>query len=709
MIIETEEQREESTSMNKKNGKNSQNTARGEELAFQADTSELLSLMVNSIYTHKQIFLRELLSNASDAIDKLRFLSLSNSNLLSECEEFNINLEIDEDAKTLSITDNGIGMSYQEVIENIGTIAKSGTRKFLEQLDESRDMDLIGQFGVGFYSSFMVADKVRVLTRGYDQSDGILWESEGDGKFTIRKTEKKERGTKITLFLRGDASDKSAPLKDFSNHHTISNLVEQYSNYIQYPIKMDMLRNEPPRDNNGVETTDGEWTTVIENRVLNSMTPIWKKNRKDVNDEDYSKFYKHHFKDWNDYTDVIHIKVEGKTEFYALLYIPSRASNDLYSKEYSRGIELYSNSIFVMDDCKDLLPEHLRFVRGLVDSSNFSLNISRETLQHDSQLKTIAGHLEKKVLSTLKKLLENNRQRYDELWSEFGKSIKGGIYMDVQNREKLKDLLLFKSSYNDGAYTTLREYVERMRKGQNEIYYAAGKDVGTIERMPQLEMFKEKGVEILYFLDKIDEFIVSNLGDYDEMNLLSVTREDFNLDSINTSASEGKQANGSDVENMEESRKKEGDDISVQNENDENKEKSYSKLLDSVTDILSGKVKNVRLSKRLKSSAVCLVTSNSGASFNMEQLLKGVGQNATQVTKILEINPDHELFDVLQNTYKNGEESPEFSNCCTLIYSQAMLIEGYELDDPVEFSCRLTELLVNAYSAKKTESIVSSH
>ena len=657
-----------------------------EQMAFQAETKDLLHLMINSIYTHKQIFLRELLSNASDAIDKIRFLALTDDSIDNGGEEYQITLELDKRQNTLTICDNGIGMSYQEVIDNIGTIAKSGTRHFLKQLQESQNLDMIGQFGVGFYSAFMVAKKVVLKTRAYNQNEGVLWESNGEGTYSIENIDKAQRGTEIVLYLRDDVTDKTNPRKDFSNQYTIRNLVEEYSNYIQYPIKMDMTREEPPRDEQGNQIADGEWTTVVETKTLNSMTPLWKKRKAEISDEEYFKFYKNQYNDWNEYADVIHQHIEGKIEYYALLFIPSRPTIDIYSKDYSKGIELYSNSIFVMNDCKDLLPEHLRFVRGLVDSKDLPLNISRETLQHDAQLKAIGAQLEKKVLGAMKKLLKNQREKYEEIWGEYGKAIKGGVYLDRNNSEKLQDLLLYRSSHNDGAYTTLQEYIDRMDEKQKEIYYAAGKDIEAIKRMPQLELFTDRNVEVLYFTDKIDEFMLDNLGDYNDTKLVSITREDFDLDALpgdNTDEQEQSDTEKSEAEAQSEKPKLED---------------QHSDLLKSIQEVLGDKVADVRISRRLKSSPVCLVTTNSGTTFNMEQLLRGTGQMAPAAKKILEINPNHPLFNALLATQQQGDNN-KFSNCCDLMYYQALIIEGYELDDPVEFSSRVANLLVDAYGS----------
>lgn len=664
-------------------------TSNKEEMSFQADTKDLLKLMVNSIYTHKQIFLRELLSNASDAIDKIRFLSLTEKTDMVGSAEYRINIDIDNSAKTLTINDNGIGMSYQEVVDNIGTIAKSGTRSFLKQIQKTQDFDLIGQFGVGFYSAFMVAKKISLQTKRHDQEKGVLWESDGEGKFSIEKIDKIERGTAITLYLKDEDVSANTPQKDYTNQHTIRNLVEEYSNYIPYPIVMDMTRQEPPHDKTGSEIAGKEWTTIIESKTLNSMTPLWKKNKKDIRGDEYFKFYKHHFSDWNDYADVIHMHVEGKIEYNALLFIPGRAASDLYSKDSTQGIQLYSNSIFILNDCKELLPEYLRFVRGLVDSKDLSLNISREFLQHDEQLKNIGKNLEKKVLNSLAKLLKNERDQYENIWKEFGKAIKGGLYMDASNKEKLRDLFLFGSSFNDGAYTTFSEYVSRLGEGQKEIYYAANKDIESIRRMPQLEIFVDKDIEVLYFTDKIDEFLINNLGDYDNKKLVSVTCEDFNFDQIigdkdnvEFSAIEKNNVNRSDNGQLE-----------IENPTESGKQK----LLKAIKENLGDRVEEVKFSRRLKNSPVCLVTTNSGTTFNMEQLLMGASQTSPKAKKILEINLQHPLFEALITKHKVEGNTSKFSNCCDLIYYQALLVEGYELDDPAKFSNQIADLMVDAY------------
>lgn len=674
--------------MNKTNKKNQSK----KEFTFQAETKELLNIMINSLYTHREIFLRELISNASDALDKLHFLSLTDHKLLEDDPELHITLDVNKKNKTLTITDNGIGMTHDEIIDNIGTIAKSGSKTFIEAITNKKegnsDIDLIGKFGVGFYSAFMVADKVEIYTKPAGSNEGVKWESKGDGIFTIENIGLKQRGTKIILFLKKDCYDTRDPAEDFLNQYTIQNLVEKYSNYIKYPIKMDFYREEYPRDKDGKTIEGAEPETIITNRILNSMTPIWKKNKKKLTNEDYFQFYKHHFHDWNEFADVIHFKLEGKVEFTALLFIPSKAPSNLYNKEYSKGINLYCNDVFVMQDCKDLLPDHFRFIRGLIDSPDFSLNISREILQHDAQLKVIGSNIEKRVLEALMNLLNTKRKKYEEMWQEFGKAIKGGIYMEYKNKEKLQDLVLFNSSHIIDGMTTLKEYVNRMIEGQKEIFYAAAKDIDSIKRMPQLEIFREKDIETLYFTDKIDEFLTQNLDEYEGKKLVSITREDFDLDKLKKDISNKKTE---DKRDQEEEKEQDG---TVKEEN------QHSELLACINKHLTDKVKEVKLSKRLVSSPVCLVNTSKGVTFNMEQLLKGVNQPTTQASKILEINPNHKLFTVLQKIYMKDKNSPEMKNCSEILYYQAMMMEGYELDNPVDFSNRISELLVSAYHEK---------
>ena len=643
--------------------------------SFQAETRQLLDMMIHSVYTNREIFLRELISNASDAIDKIRFQSLTNLDLLEGDTEFEISLDVNEDTRTFTISDNGIGMTYDEVIENIGTIAKSGTKGFIEKLKEhgmggSEDsVDLIGQFGVGFYSAFMVAEKATLLTKAPGQEKGVLWESAGDGTYTIEHVDKAKRGTTITLTMREEQRDPDRPEEDFLNRYTIQNLVKKYSDYIRYPIKMNFYREEKPRDEKG-EIIEGATPTVtVENRTLNSMTPLWEKNKKDITEEEYFQFYKHVFHDWNEPVEIIHSKVEGLVEYTTLLFIPSRAPHDFYSRDYDKGIRLYSRHVFIMDDCKDLLPDYLKFVRGLVDSADFSLNISREILQHSKQLKVIGKNLEDSILKTLKNLLANDRKKYEEFWNEFGKSIKGGIYMDYKLKEKLSDLLIFPSSQAAEGMVTLEEYVSRMPESQDVIYYVAGKDKESVERLPQMEILREKNLEVLFFFDRIDEFIIDTLDEYKGKKFKSVSRGDLNLPDDKT----------------EEEKKAQ-----------EEAAKEHEDLLQTIKNHLGEKVSGVRLSNRLKSSAVCLVSGDAGISLAMEQILQDANQLIRRANRILEINPNHAIFGVLKKLHAADPGSETLKEYSDLLFAQASLVEGFTLENPVEFAEKLAKLMVMA-------------
>lgn len=648
--------------------------------AFQAETKELLNIMINSLYTHREIFLRELISNSSDALDKVNFRSLTEPELLEDDYELKVELAIDKDAKTLTVSDNGIGMTYDEVIQNIGTIAKSGSKAFLDSIKNKDEVELIGKFGVGFYSSFMVAEKVTLTSRVAGTKEGTRWESMGDGTFTIEKMPIEKRGTRIVLHLRKESYETNEPEEDFSNQYTIQNLVKKYSDYIAYPIEMDFVREDPVRDKDG-KAIEGKYETVIDRKTLNSQTPIWERDKKKITKDEYFQFYKHHFHDWNEYADVIHIKAEGNIEYTALLFIPTRPPSNLYEKTYRAGIHLYANHVFVMADCRDLLPDHLRFVRGLVDSPDFSLNISREILQHNEQLKIIGNSLEKRVLKAMAKLLKDERKTYEEVWNEVGKAIKGGIYMSYKNKEPLQDLVMFPSSHKEDGFVTLKEYVGRMPEGQKFIYFASGKDIEAIKRMPQLEIFREKHVEILYFVDKVDEFVTQNLDEYDGKKLMSITRQDLDLDSI--------------IE--DEKKEKDKDKKKETKKDDEKKEDKYKDLFDTMKKHLGDKVSEVRLSKRLTTSPVCLVSGSSGMTFNMEQLLRGANQIAPKAAKIMELNEKHAIFSVLRDMYEKDKNSQELKKFSDLLFHQALLIEGYELDNPVEFSNLISDMMVTAY------------
>jgi len=604
---------------------------------FQTETKKLLDLMIHSIYTNKEIFLRELISNSSDAIDKIRFEALKEPEILNGDDKFEIRLELKDNK--LIIEDNGIGMSYDEVIENIGTIAKSGTKKFIEELkkDENNANELIGQFGVGFYSAFMVAEKVTLETKKYNEEEGVIWTSEGNGEFTIDKIEKENRGTKITLEFRKDIEDEIKLDED-----KIKELVKKYSNYIKYPIKMEVEK-------------DGK----KEFETLNSMESLWMKNKKDIKKEEYNEFYKETFHDWFDPFEVIHTKAEGTIEYTALLFIPSKLPMDYYSKNYKRGIQLYSKNVFIMEKYEDLLPEYLGFIKGLVDSPDFSLNISRELLQQSRQLQIVKKNIEKKVINTLEGILKKDKKRYVEFWEQFGRSIKSGIYENLGNKEKLESLLIFKSSF-EKDYTTLNEYVERMKEDQKYIYFASGESVESIEKLPQLEAVLDNGYEVLYFNDTIDEFLVQMMRDFKGKEFKSISSNDLNL------------------KNEEEVKKL---------------EKENGSLLEEIKETLKEKVSEVKLSSRLKTSPVCIVTGNMGISTNMEKVLKELDQLPFKADRILEINPNHELFKTMEELHRNGEKE-RLKDYSELLYNQALILEGLKPENPNELVNLISKLII---------------
>lgn len=649
-------------------------TTKKQTMEFQAETKQLLDLMVHSIYTNREIFLRELISNASDAIDKIRFQSLTNLDLLEGDSEFQIFLAVNEGNRTLTISDNGIGMTYDEVIENIGTIAKSGTKAFLEKMQsqgQNQDQsELIGQFGVGFYSAFMVADQVTMVTKAPGAAKGVKWESKGTGEYTIEEVDREKRGTTITLTLNSEYCNPEKPEENFLNQYTIQNLVKKYSNYIRYPIKMDFTKEEKPTDKDGKEIKDATPIITVETRTLNSMTPLWTRNKAEIKTEEYHEFYKNVFHDWNDPLEVIHTKVEGVVEYTTLLFIPSHAPFDYYTRDFKPGIKLYSKNVFIMDDCQELLPEYLGFVRGLVDSADFSLNISREILQQNRQLKLIGKNLEKSVLKTLENLLEKDRSKYESFWKEFGRSLKAAIYMDFQSREKLQDLLLFHSSHTEAdGLTTLAEYIKRMPTEQSEIYYAAGKDRNAVEHLPQMELLREKGYEVLYLFDRVDEFAIESLHEYQSKHFKSISRGDLNLTS-----------------DQDQAAKKAKEELSKENE----------PLLKAVKEHLGDKVAEVKLSNRLKSSPVCLVSAEHGISLQMEQVLAEMNQKLLRASRILELNPDHPLFATLKKLFEAGPENQKFKDYVDLLYGQALLIEGLGVENPQGFANKIADLMVTA-------------
>ena len=603
-----------------------------EEKIFKAETKELLNLMIHSIYTNKEIFLRELISNANDAIDKLKFQSLTDTDILKGDDKFRIDINIDKDNRTLTINDNGIGMTYEEVDDNIGTIAKSGSKLFKEQLEEAKkgDIDIIGQFGVGFYSGFIVADKITLETKSPYSENGVKWISSGDGNYEIEEISKQDRGTKIILHLK-DGDEYNEFLEDWK----IKELVKKYSNYIRYEI-------------------------YFGDEVINSTKPIWKKDKKELKDEDYNEFYKATFHDWNDPLLHINLKVQGNIEYDALLFIPKKLPFDYYTKNFKRGLQLYTKNVFIMEKCEDLIPEYFNFISGLVDCDSLSLNISREILQQNAELQVISKNLEKKIISELEKILKNDREKYIEFWKEFGRSIKAGVQdMFGMNKEKLQDLLIFVSSHDD-KYTTLKEYVDRM--GDNkEILYIPAESIDAVKSLPKMEKLQEQGREVLILTDKIDEFTLMAMRDYSGKEFKSINSSDFKF---------------SDDKEKEEEVKKIAD---------ENKE-----LIEKAKEFLKDKVSEVELSNNIGNSASSLLAKG-GLSLEMEKTLSEMTNNndAPKAKKILAINPEHALF----NKLKSSVNTEDFNKLLDVLYNQALLLEGFNVENPAEFIKNLNSLI----------------
>lgn len=634
--------------------------------AFKAESKRLMDLMINSIYTHKEIFLREIISNASDAIDKLYYKSLTDKLEGMNREDFKITIDLDKENKVITIEDNGIGMSKEDLEENLGTIAKSGSYGFKEELKEednnNEDIDIIGQFGVGFYSAFMVAKKVEVLSKAYGSDDAYLWVSEDVDGYEINKADKDTTGTKITLYLRDDNDDEK--YSEYLETYTIERLVKKYSDYVRYPIMMDVEEERRIEEADAPEDTEPKYEIVTVTKTLNSMVPLWKRNKKDITEDEYADFYQSKFMDYTKPLKTIHTSVEGTISFDALLFIPGKAPMNYYSNEYEKGLQLYSRGVFIMDKASELIPEHFRFVRGLVDSQDLSLNISREMLQHDKQLRVIASRIEKKIKSELLLMLKNDRETYETFWSNFGQQIKFGVYNEFgMHKELLQDLLLFYSS-REKKLVSLDEYINRMQEGQEHIYFMSGDNVDKIDKLPQVELVKDKGFEILYLTDDIDEFALQVLNAYKEKTFKNIAQGDLNLES--------------------EEEKKE-----VEEKSEANKD-----LLTTIKDALGDQVGEVKISARLKSHPVCLSAAD-GMSFEMEKVLSNMPDGnpmGMKATKILEINPNHPIFEALQNVYEKDKEAVK--DYASLLYDQALLMEGFEIEDPIAFSNKICDLMV---------------
>lgn len=600
---------------------------------FQAETKELLNLMVHSIYTNKEIFLRELISNASDAVDKLRFKALTDTELLKDGNDFKITISADKDNKTLIICDNGIGMTFDEVNENIGTIAKSGSKAFIEKFKEAKensDIDIIGQFGVGFYSAFMVADNITILTKSPASDLTVKWSSNGDGSYNIEEIENSDdlkRGTKIILHLKDDETE-------FLEDYKISSLVKKHSNSIKYPI-------------------------FLKDERLNDEKPIWKMDKKDITDEQYNEFYKHTFYDFEDPLLHFHFKVQGSLEYTALIYVPKRTPMDFYTRDYKRGLQLYCKNVFIMDKAENLIPEYFSFIKGIVDTDELSLNISREILQQNTELDKIAKNIEKKISAELQNLLKNDREKYITLWEAFGRSIKFGV-QDLYGiyKDKLKDLLIFKSSLED-KYVTLKEYIERMKEDQKEILYVSGENIDVLKSLPKMKVLKDKGLEVLFLTDRIDEFTIKALAEYEGKQFKSINDSDFDIDDAET--------------------KKEKENLAKENKT----------LLERIKNLLGDKVAEVRLNNNLGNGAAGLA-SKGEVSLEMEKTLSQIpGNENIKAEKILELNPNHPVFEKI----KNAEDEETLKDLMYILYNQSLLIEGFTIENPVEFAEKISKVL----------------
>ena len=634
-----------------------------EKQQFKAESQRLLDLMINSIYTHKEIFLREIISNASDAIDKLAYTALTDDKVGINRDEFAITITRDPENRTLTVSDNGIGMSKDEMIENLGTIAKSGSLGFKQAMEKNEDIDIIGQFGVGFYSAFMVASSITVISRKYGEDKAWKWVSDGADGYTIEETEKDAPGTDVIMTLKADTEDEK--YSEYLEEYEIRSLIRKYSDYIRYPIRMEVTKSRPveePKDENaeGEENKAPKYESYTEMETLNSMVPIWQRDKKDVTEEEYETFYRDKFFDYNKPLRTIHYNVEGNVSFKALLYIPGKAPYDFYTKDYKRGLQLYSSGVLIMDNCEDLLPEHFRFVRGVVDSQDLSLNISREMLQHNRQLTIIARNIEKKIKSELKAMLENDREKYEEFYAAFGRQLKYGTVSDYgAHKEVTQDLLLF-YSHKQGKLVSLKEYVDAMAEGQEKIYYAPGENKERLSKLPQVETLTKKGYDVLLFTEDVDEFVPQTLMTYMEKPFCNVSTEDLGLQT----EEEKKQA--------------------------EEKAEEMKGLLTFVKETLGDRVKEVKLSSELGSHPVCM-TPAEGMSFEMEKYMKRANPEfAFPVGRVLELNPEHEAVQAMQKAMTEDPEKAK--DYAKLLCYQAQLMAELPLDDPyayTELVCKL--------------------
>jgi len=631
---------------------------------FKTEVQQLLNLIINSLYSNKEIFLRELISNSSDAIDRLRFTSQTDSEILGEDAEFKIKITTDTKKQTLEVSDNGIGMTYDEVMENIGTIAKSGTAAFLEALEKSKKKDalppeLIGQFGVGFYSSFIVADKVTLLTRAAGSEKATRWESSGDGSFAIEEATKDSRGTTIVLKLKKMDKDE----QDFTEEWTIRQIVKRHSDFVNYPIAMDVEKDEPIPESEQIKDKEGKTLgsktqKVMREETLNSMKAIWAKNKDDVIEEEHNEFYQHISHDWNPPLDHLHMKFEGKTEYSVLLYVPSKAPFDLFHPERKHGIHLYCRRVFIMDDCKELVPEYFSFIHGVVDAPDLNLNISREILQQDVLVRNIRKNIVKKLFDLFKKM---EKEKYDEFFSEFGQVLKVGIQSDFENRDRIADLLQYRTTKSDGAYVSLKEYVSNMKPDQKEIYFITGDNLSSLINSPHLEQLKDKDYEVLLMTDPVDEWVVPSLPEYEGKQFKSAEKGDLDLDKPS----------------------------------DEKKDQ-YAALFDHIKTTLEDKIKEVKPSTRLKDSLSCLSGEASDMSAYMEKILKASGQESPEVKRVLELNIEHPVFEKIKTLFETNRDDPVLEDYSHLLLDIAVISEGGRVENPSQFSKMIGDLMSGA-------------
>ena len=632
---------------------------------FKTEVQQLLNLIINSLYSNQEIFLREIISNASDALDRLRFKAQTDSTLLADDPEFKITITPDKTAHTLRISDNGIGMTREEVIENIGTIAHSGTEEFLKVLEHNKEAtapELIGQFGVGFYSAFMVAENVTIITRAAGSDEAYKWESSGDGSYSIQETEKGSRGTDIIIKLKDPGEDGD----DYTDEWRIRSIVKKHSDFISYPICMYVEKTEPVKDEKGKEVEildkNGNKIPKTEKRTveetLNSMKAIWTMSKDEVTDEEYNEFYKHLTHDFADPQERLHLKLEGTLEYYALLYIPSTPPMDFFSREQKHGIDLYSKRVFIMHECEDLIPEYLRFVKGVVDSSDLNLNVSREILQQNQIVKNIRKNLVKKMLELLDKM---DNERYEEFYEHFGAILKEGVHTDWSNREKIADLLRYKTTKSDGKRISLKQYIDNMKPDQKEIYYLIGENISTIMNSPALEQLKEKDYEVLLMTDFVDEWVAQSLPEYKEKKLRSAEKGDLDIEKI-----------------------------------DEDKKKSLSEFFEHIKSLLGDKVKDVKPSTRLKDSVACLAGDQYDMGSYMEKILKATGKDAGNPKRILELNMDHPVVERLDAAFQENRTDERVEEYVRLIYDLAVISEGGKIDDPGKFSKMMGNLMAES-------------